>query len=231
MKPLIVIPARGGSKGVHRKNIKLLNGKPLIQYTIEAARDVFCDNQICVSTDDKEIKCLVEGLGLFVPFLRPQNLATDTAGTYEVLLHAIEFYENQGYHPDTLVLLQATSPFRTSKHLKEALALYDSSCDMVVSVKETKSNPYYILQEENEHGWLVKVKEGNFIRRQDCPKVYEFNGAIYIINIETLKLKSFHKFERIRKYVQDEISSYDIDSQLDWQIAEVLISKQGDNGL
>lgn len=222
MKPLVVIPARGGSKGVPRKNIKLLHGKPLIQYTIEAARGVFSDSQICVSTDDEEIKTVVERFGLDVPFLRPSHLASDIAGTYEVLLHAIEFYENKGYRPDTLILLQPTSPFRTSQHIKEALAQYDSTCEMVVSVKETKSNPYYILREESEEGWLVKSKEGNFTRRQDCPKVYELNGAVYIIEVETLKLKPLHEFKRIRKYEMDEMSSHDIDSMMDWKFAEIL---------
>jgi len=226
LKPLVVIPARGGSKGVPRKNIKLLHGKPLIQYTIEAARGVFSDSQICVSTDDEEIKTVVERFGLDVPFLRPSHLASDIAGTYEVLLHAIEFYENKGYRPDTLILLQPTSPFRTSQHIKEALAQYDSTCEMVVSVKETKSNPYYILREESEEGWLVKSKEGNFTRRQDCPKVYELNGAVYIIEVETLKLKPLHEFKRIRKYEMDEVSSHDIDSMMDWEIAEKIYNSK-----
>ena len=223
MKPLVVIPARGGSKGVPRKNIELLNGIPLIQYTIEAARGVFPDEHICVSTDDIEIKSVVEELGLAVPFIRPEHLASDTAGTYEVLIHAVEFYESNNYFPDTLILLQATSPFRTAQHLQEALALYDTTCEMTVSVKETKSNPYYILREENEEGWLIKSKEGKFIRRQDSPKVYELNGAIYIINIDSLKSKPMHEFTKVKKYEMDEISSHDIDDSIDWIVAELLI--------
>lgn len=223
MKPLIVIPARGGSKGVPRKNIKVLDDKPLIQYTIDAAKGVFDDEFICVSTDDTEIKSVVEQLGLKVPFLRPNELASDTAGTYEVLLHAIEFYEKAGYYPDTLVLLQATSPFRTSHHIEEALKQYDTTCEMLVSVKETKSNPYYVLREENQEGWLVKCKEGNFIRRQDCPKVYELNGAIYIIDVATLKSKTLQNFTKIKKFIMDEKSSHDIDNPIDWLVAEALI--------
>lgn len=223
MKPLIVIPARGGSKGVPRKNIKVLGDKPLIQYTIDAAKGVFDDEFICVSTDDFEIKSVVEQLGLKVPFLRPNELASDTAGTYEVLLHAIEFYEKAGYYPDTLVLLQATSPFRTSHHIEEALKQYDTTCEMLVSVKETKSNPYYVLREENQEGWLVKCKEGNFIRRQDCPKVYELNGAIYIIDVATLKSKTLQNFAKIKKFIMDEKSSHDIDNPIDWLVAEALI--------
>lgn len=223
MKSLVVIPARGGSKGVPRKNIKLLNGKPLIQYTIEAAKSIFPDNQICVSTNDLEIKLVIEDLGLIVPFIRPEHLASDTAGTYEVLLHAVDFYEkNKNYFPDTIIVLQPTSPFRKAKHIEEALSIFDDECEMVVSVKATNSNPYYVLREENEEGWLVKSKEGNFIRRQDCPKVYELNGAIYIIKVDALKRKQIHEFTKVRKYEMDELSSHDIDNHLDWLVAENL---------
>ena len=223
MKPLIVIPARGGSKGVPRKNIKVLGDKPLIQYTIDAAKGVFHDEFICVSTDDFEIKSVVEQLGLKVPFLRPNELASDTAGTYEVLLHAISYYESKGYFPDTLILLQPTSPFRTSAHIKEALKLYHESIDMVVSVKETKANPYYILFEEDRNGYLKKTKEANFTRRQDCPKVWEYNGAIYIINVKALKEKTISQFTKVCKFEMDETSSHDIDTLLDWKIAEIIL--------
>ena len=222
----MVIPARGGSKGVPRKNIKLLNGKPLIQYTIDAAEKVFEKKHICVSTDDTEIKTIVESLGLEVPFIRPADLSTDIAGTFEVLLHALEFYENRGFIADTLVLLQATSPFRTEKHIKEALNEFDESCEMLVSVCETKSNPYYVLKEESVEGWLISSKTGNFTRRQDCPKVYELNGAIYIINVKALKnAKSLSEFTRVKKFVMDEQSSHDIDSIYDWKVAEIITSE------
>lgn len=224
MKPLVIIPARGGSKGVPGKNIKLLNGKPLINYTVDAAREVFSDEQICVSTDSIEIKTAVESTGLNVPFIRPAELATDTAGSYGALLHAIDFYEQRGYHPDVIILLQPTSPFRSAKHISEALKLIDDVCEMVVSVRETNANPYYVLKEENEEGWLEKSKPGNFTRRQDCPKVYEVNGAIYIMHTEELKAKPLGKFEKVRKYLMGEYSSMDIDTTLDWQLAEFVLS-------
>ena len=223
MIPLVIIPARGGSKGVPRKNIKQLNGKPLIQYTIDAARAVFQDEVICVSTDDLEIKSVVESLGLKVPFLRPEELSIDAAGTYEVLMHAIAFYEAKGYHADTIILLQPTSPFRTAEHLKNALQLYLPNSEMLASVKETHANPYFVLREENTEGWLVKSKEGNFTRRQDCPKVYELNGAIYIINVAAMKNRHIMSFERVSKFLMDEDSSLDIDNQLDWIMAEAII--------
>lgn len=222
---LIVIPARGGSKGVPRKNIKFLGDKPLIQYTIDAARAVFSEGDILVSTDSDEIRQTVIDYGLKVPFIRPAELATDTAGTREVLLHAIKFMEKKGTYHDTLVLLQPTSPFRNTEHIKEALALFTDDIDMVVSVKETKSNPYYVLREENQAGFLVPSKIGSFKTRQEAPKVYELNGAIYVIKIESLLSKPMAMFDKVKKYVMDETSSHDIDTQLDWDIAEVLLSR------
>lgn len=225
MKPLVVIPARGGSKGVPRKNIKELNGKPLLHYTIEAALSIFDKEIVCVSTDDNEIKQCAEATGLKVPFLRPDELATDTAGTYEVLLHAVSFYENSGYYPDTLILLQPTSPFRNYKHISEAISSYNNTLDMVVSVKETKSNPYYVLFEENNLGYLEKSKMATFTRRQDCPRVWEYNGAIYVINISRLKKASLANFDKVKKYVMDEYSSHDIDTLFDWKIAELIATQ------
>lgn len=224
MKPLVVIPARGGSKEVPKKNIKLLNGKPLINYTIEAARDIFDDTVICITTDCQEIKDVVENTtGLKVPFLRPDELATDSAGTYEVLLHALDFYKKNGYEADTLILLQPTSPFRNSQHIKEAINLYSDDIDMVVSVKETKSNPYYVLFEDNKDGYLSKSKEASFTRRQDCPKVWELNGAIYIINIKSLLKEPMASFKNSVKYIMDESDSVDIDTMFDWQLCEIMM--------
>ena len=222
---LVVIPARGGSKGVPGKNIKVLGGKPLIQHTIDAAKLVFDTKEIIVSTDSEEIKNTVTDYGLEVPFLRPKELARDWVGTYEVLLHAVEFMEAKGFYNETLVLLQPTSPFRNATHIKEAMSLYNNDLDMVVSVKETRSNPYYVLKEENEHGFLETSKKGYFKTRQESPKVWELNGGIYIINIDSLKKMKISEFTKVRKYVMDEISSHDIDTQLDWRIAEIYFSE------
>ena len=223
MKILVVIPARGGSKGIPRKNIKPFAGKPLIYYTIDTARVIVPDEDICVSTDDDEIIQVVEDYGLKVPFKRPDELATDTAGSYEVLLHALDFYEKQGKHYDVLLLLQNTSPFRTVNHVKEALALYTPDVDMVVSVKECAANPYYCVFEENQDGYLHVCKgDGTIYRRQDAPKVYEYNGAVYVINTESLRKQHLHQFAKRIKYVMDEKSSFDLDTMNDWRIAELM---------
>ncbi|MFB0925316.1 MAG: acylneuraminate cytidylyltransferase family protein [Vicingaceae bacterium] len=224
MIPLVVIPARGGSKGVPGKNIKLLNKKPLIHYTIEAARKVFVDRYIYVSTDSTEIKSITEQTGLTVPFLRPEHLATDTANTRDVLLHALEqFTLKNKKKPDVIILLQPTSPFRSATHISEALALYNANLDMVVSVKETNANPYYVLFEEDDDEYLKKSKQSRALRRQDVPKVWELNGAVYIINPKSIQKKPISEFESVVKYEMDDWSSHDIDTKLDWKIAEVIL--------
>ncbi len=226
MKVLVVIPARGGSKGIPRKNIKLFDGKPLIYYTIDCARAICPDEDICVSTDDAEIFSVVEQYGLKVPFVRPAELASDTAGTYEVLLHALDFYEKQGKHYDAVLLLQNTSPFRKAEQIKEALTLYNDDVDMVVSVKECAANPYYCVFEEDNNGFLHVCKgDGNIFRRQDAPKVYEYNGAIYIMNAEKLKTTHMHKMKKRVKYVMDDLSSFDLDTMWDWKMAESIIAQ------
>jgi len=222
MKPLVIIPARGGSKGLPGKNIKVLNGKPLINYTINAARELFPDERICVSTDAVEIRACAEETGLIVPFLRPSELAGDTASSEEVILHAIDYYRSISLGFDTIILLQATSPLRTAQNIHEALELYSEDMDMVVSVKLTDSNPYYVLREEDDNGFLQPSKSQNFTRRQDCPDVYELNGAIYIINLESFEGGGFKRFTKIKKYLMDKRSSIDIDDIIDFKLAELL---------
>jgi len=223
MKALYLIPARGGSKGILYKNRKLLNGKPLICYAIDAARQIADDRDICVSTDDYTIIKVCEDYGLRVPFKRPDELARDGSGSYEVIMHAIDFFEKQGRHYDVVVLLQPTSPFRTALHISEAMALYTTDCDMVVSVNEVKTNPYYIMFQEDEQGYLKHILQGNFTRRQDCPKVYEYNGAVYIMNIEALKAKPLSAFTKNKKYVMPQSASVDLDTMDDWNYAEFLM--------
>lgn len=222
MKVFYLIPARGGSKGIPHKNIKLLNGKPLIQYSIEVARQLAEDEDICVSTDDVEIKNVAEKLGLKVPFLRPDYLASDTASTSDVIVHALEFYENQGVHYDAVILLQPTSPLRTVQNIKDCLSLYTPEYDMVTTVKESSVSA--VLCRENTDGYLEKVIGKSGVRRQDAEKLYEYNGAVYVINAKSVKEKGLGGFTKIKKCVMAEENSVDIDTMLDWKLVEVIMS-------
>ncbi|MFN0290514.1 acylneuraminate cytidylyltransferase family protein [Pedobacter helvus] len=227
MKILYLIPARGGSKGLPRKNIKLLGLKPLINYTIEVARAVANDEDICVSTDDMEIINIAKATGLGVPFLRPSYLSTDKANTYDVIVHALNYYKSIGIEYDMVMLLQPTSPFREEKHLREVIEIYKKNqlADMVVSVKVSKDNPYFNLFEETDEGILKKSKLNLSDRRQDCPIVYAYNGSIYLIKSENLIRQGNLQFENPIKYVMDDIYSIDIDTPLDWLLAETILKE------
>lgn len=221
---LVVIPARGGSKGIPGKNIKPLAGKPLICYSIDVARELTSDEHICVSTDDEKIIEAVENCGLKVTFKRPDELATDTATTNSVLLHALNYYELKGVFYEVLVLLQPTSPLRTAQHIKEAMELYHNQLDMVVSVKP--SHVASVLCHEDDNGFLELTFNKSGQGRQDFEKFFEFNGAIYVINVTSLKEKGMSGFDKVKKYVMDEAHSIDIDDRVDWIIAENIITKQ-----
>ena len=226
MKPLFVIPARGGSKGIPGKNIKPLGGKPLIAYSVEVARQLAPDSDICVSTDDPAIADVVREMGLEVPFMRPDYLATDHCGTYEVLLHAVQFYENLGRNYDTLVLLQPTSPLRTALDVRRCLEAYSPDVDMVVTVVEAASNPYYNCYETDAEGFLhISKGDGSYVRRQDAPKAWEYNGAVYVINIDRLKQMPLSRFPRRRMVEMERSRSIDLDTPLDWLVAEAVVAQ------
>ena len=226
MKPLFVIPARGGSKGIPGKNIKPLGGKPLIAYSVEVARQLAPDCDICVSTDDQAIADVVREMGLEVPFMRPDYLATDHCGTYEVLLHAVQFYENLGRNYDTLVLLQPTSPLRTALDVRRCLEAYSPDVDMVVTVVEAASNPYYNCSETDAEGFLhISKGDGSYVRRQDAPKAWEYNGAVYVINIDRLKQMPLSRFPRRRMVEMERSRSIDLDTPLDWLVAEAVVAQ------
>ncbi|WP_455962582.1 acylneuraminate cytidylyltransferase family protein [Bacteroides bouchesdurhonensis] len=228
MNILVLIPARGGSKGIPRKNIKILNNKPLIGYAIDVARQFVSDADICVSTDDDEIIKVVEEYGLKVPFKRPDELATDHSGSYGVMLHALEFFEKQGRHYDAMVLLQPTSPFRRTEDVAACIQQYEAGgFDMVVSVMEALTNPYYNCYLAKEDNCLKPLLDSAGIeRRQDAPKAYEYNGACYVINTTMLKEKNLDEFERVGFVEMDRLHSIDLDTMLDWKLAE-LASKEG----
>lgn len=222
---LVVIPARGGSKGIPMKNIKLLNGRPLIQYSIEFALTHFKKEQIIVSTDNKDIQRVAQICGIPTPILRPSHLAEDDSSTHDVLLNLIKQKKAEGFSFKRILLLQPTSPFRKSNHLKDILKLTSPNLDMVVSVKESKSNPYFNLFEENESGNLELSKQKDVTGRQYAPKVFEYNGSMYLMNVNSLERMKINEFSKVKKYVMSSLDSIDLDTQIDWDFAELMIKQ------
>lgn len=220
-KLLVIIPARKGSKGIPGKNKKILNGKPLIQYTIDVAKKIFPITSICISTNDLDIQQIGIENGLNIPDLRPDYLSNDTSSARDVILYEVL---KAGRKIDAIVYLQPTSPLRTTQNIQEAINLYDRDLmDMLVSVTNTKANPYFNLFEEDENENLVLSKMHKSKSRQEAPKVYQFNGAIYIINFQSITRSEIAEFKKIKKYVMSEENSIDIDEPMDWILAEILL--------
>ena len=219
---LVVIPARGGSKGLPGKNIKMLCGKPLIAYSIDVARAFADDKNICVSTDSEEIKQVVEQYGLKVPFLRPDYLATDTATSDDVLIHAVNYYREQyGRTFKKLLLMQPTSPLRTKEDVEEAIRLYRDDIDMVVSVM--KSHAPAVLCQDDEQGYVQLTYNKKALGRQQLPDMYEFNGAVYVMSVDALLEKKMAGFTKIVKYVMPKEHSIDIDDIYDFLQVESIL--------
>lgn len=224
---LYIIPARGGSKGIPRKNIKLLNGRPLLFYTIDYARNFVDDRFICMSSDDDEIIRMTNDYGLSVPFKRPGELAKDNSGSKELVHHALEFYAKLGTEFDKVVLLQPTSPLRKIETLTRALEVYNPSLELVVSVQKLEHHPYYGVYEESEEGYLSKFVESNINRRQDLPQYFVVNGAFYIFNVDALSGNRWvSDFSKIVKIEMPKSESIDLDNEDDWEYCEFLIRKR-----
>lgn len=225
--PLFIIPARGGSKGIPRKNIRPLAGKPLIHYTIEAAIAAGADpGRIIVSTDDDEIAAVAAACGIDVPYRRPAALGGDTVGSREVILDVMDWADARGMKYDTVVLLQPTSPFRRAEDITACLDAYiPGETDMAVTVTEAASNPYYNCFETDEAGLLhVSKGDGLLTRRQDAPPAWEYNGAVYVINPDSIRRMPLGAFPRRRPSVMPRERSVDLDTPLDWEIAEAIIN-------
>ena len=234
-EPLFIIPARGGSKGIPRKNIRLLGGKPLLAYTAEAAlraaEAMGCSRErVVLSTDDDEISGIGRSLGLETGYRRPASLGTDSTGSREVILDVMDWADERGMAYDSVVLLQPTSPFRTSDDILGALRLYydsEPAPDMVVSVTEAEANPYYDLFELSPEEDILRVCKGSGLitRRQDAPKVWQYNGAVYAISPRAIRAMGLGEFPCRRPYIMPRERSLDLDTPLDWLVAEALISE------
>lgn len=220
----MVIPARGGSKGIPHKNIKPFLGRPLLHYAIEIAREVAEDSHVIVSTDDKEIAQVARQTGLPVPYMRPAALATDHASSRDAILDVMDWADSQGLKYDRVLLLQPTSPLRTVVDVERTLATYSPDIDMAVTVKEASCNPYYNCYETSaDNGYLhISKGDGRLTRRQDAPHAWEINGAVYVINPKSLREMEIGQFQRRVPVEMDAARSVDLDSPLDWEIAEAI---------
>lgn len=229
MKILAIIPARGGSKGVPGKNIKLLNGKPLLAYTSEIALQSNYLTEVMVSTEDAQIKEVAKSLGIKVPFIRPMELAQDHTPTIDVIIHALSWFENKNIFFDAVCLLQVTSPFRTLDFLDKAIEKFIlTDCDSLVSVQKVphEYNPHWTFEVNADGNLKIATGETEIIpRRQDLPTTFHRDGSIYITKTEVL-LKEYSLYGKNIAYIESESEFYvNIDTIQDWEKAEEIIKK------
>lgn len=228
MKILAIIPARGGSKGIPGKNIKLLNGKPLLAYTSEIALQSKYFNEVIISTEDKQILAVAESLGIKVPFIRPLELAQDNTPTIDVIIHALKWYENQNIYFDAVCLLQVTSPFRTVEFVDQAIEKFiESKTDSLVSVQKVphEYNPHWTFEVNSDGNLQISTGETEIIkRRQELPTTYHRDGSIYLTNVNVLKKNSL--YGKSIAFIESDPEFYvNIDTLEDWKKAS-LISKK-----
>lgn len=224
MGTLGVITARSGSKGIKDKNIRKLDGKPLIAYTIESAQQSRYIDEVMVSTDSDSYASIAMDYGANVPFLRSDENATDTAGSIDVVLEVLDEYEKRGQCFENVVILQPTSPLRTYKNIDEAFQLfYEKKADSVVSVCECEFSPLLCNTLPSDLSLSEFIKRENMNRRQELETFYRLNGAIYISKVSTLrKLHSFYG-NHSYAYIMEQRESIDIDTELDFEYAQSLI--------
>lgn len=226
---IATICARGGSKGLPRKNVLPLAGKPLIAHTIEYALACAAISKVYVSTDDDEITHVSRQYGAIVPYRRPTELASDTAGKLPAIEHLVQYLESQGQCIETIVDLQPTSPLRLPSDIDAALACANASnVELVVSVTEPSHNPYYSLAEAGADGTLQPSKAARMLRRQDVPQVWGLNGSIYVWRRAALARAiqdGFWSVDILPSPMPRE-RSIDIDNAFDFDLAAWLFERQ-----
>jgi CMP-N,N'-diacetyllegionaminic acid synthase len=229
-KIICIIPARGGSKGVPKKNIKLLNGKPLLQHTYEFAKQLGVFDTICLSTDSVEILNIGNNLGIEVPFLRPEAISRDNSSSLDVVIHAVEYYKqvlNRQY--DFVCLLQPTVPFRDVNVFFEKIGefLNQQVHDTLISFREVphKFNPEWVFKMDVESNTVFPLYEKGIIkRRQDLNNYYFRDGSLYLFKIENLLLNSIYG-NSIWPIILNDGNDVNIDTIEDWMKAEELAKK------
>jgi len=231
MEILALIPARSGSKRVPKKNIKPLGGKPLIAYTIEAARKSKYITRIIVSTDSEEIASIAKKYGAEVPFLRPKEISQDSSTEMQFFEHALNWlYENEKYEPELIVLLYPTSPFRKPESIDKAIEkiLKYPEADSLRSVRLCREHPYKMWIIEGEYlKPFVEKEDANIhtLAYHLLPKVYIQNASIYITKLSTIRDKKSPIGDTVIPFIMDEIESLDINTPFDFQLAEIIIKE------
>ena len=226
MKNLAIIPARSGSKGLKDKNIKLLNGKPLIAYTIEAAIKSGEFDEVMVSTDSEKYAEIAREYGASVPFLRSEETATDTAGSWDVVDEVLSRYEEMGKFFDTFCLLQPTSPLRDGDDIAGAYELFREKAEFaVVSVCEAEHSPLWCGHLPEDREFVGFIDESAMKQRQAGGKFYRLNGALYIVSREKFRESRYLYQKGSFAYVMSQSKSVDIDTELDFRMAEILMQE------
>lgn len=228
MKFLAIIPARGGSKGLPGKNIKILHGKPLIAYTIEEAKKSKYINEIHVSSDDRKILALAESLGIKTKFVRPKELATDTSAAIDTYLFCIEEYKTKhNLLFDAVIILQPTSPLRTVEDIDACIELFmNKNADSIISYTK-ESHPIFWNKYIDTEGKIYPIFDDviDVKNRQDYTKTYYPNGSVYVFKIDLLKKRQYFS-EKTFAYIMPRNRSVDIDTIEDFEYAEFLMSRK-----
>ena len=231
IRVLGVIPARGSSKGIPRKNLKLLAGKPLIAYILEAALQAKILDRVIVSTEDEEVAAVAGSYGAEVPFLRPEDLARDEISLIPVVKHAMDYLDKQGWRADIVVSMQPTSPLIEPGDIENAVnKLIKTGCDSVVSIHQIEQPHPYWAMKLHEDRLLPLYPEGfRFLQRQDLPSLYALTGAIYARRRELLERWSGQDFalgEDVRAIIMDREKSVDINNPLDFPVVEAILKNK-----
>jgi len=222
-----LILARGGSKGVPRKNVRIIGGKPLIVHTIEQAKKARYIDETFVSTEDKEIQNIAEKCGATV-INRPSELATDDALYIDGVKHLIGYVKRIQKNNPTLVMLSATNPLRQVRYIEKAIENFGDDVDCVVDISKVKKHPSLFFRIADDGILESYLNEPPISNRQEAETLYEVNGGMFITSLEFLKKQKRHVMGgRIRGYLIDEYTSVDIDTEFDFEICRLLIESRG----
>ena len=225
-----IIPARGGSKGIPKKNIKPLLGKPLIAWTIEQAQKSKYISRVFVSTEDKEIATIAEQCGEKIPFLRPEEFAKDNSPTSDAIIHTLDTFEKMGEYYDIIIILEPTSPLRKRDDIDKAIETYlqkSSLSESLVSVGEVQlENPYVMKIIENDHVTPFLENKQNFYQRQQLPTIYFPYGVIYLSTVKAFReCGTFYQKTTI-PYKIERWQNYEIDDIYDFYCVETILKEK-----